>query len=217
MPGPLPAVLPLLDAGVAAAGLGDLVEAMASAGARWVEYRDKEADDRTALARAARLQDRCRALGLTLLVNDRVDVALAVGAGVHLGQQDLPADVARRLLGEAAVIGLSVDTVGEALTAARLPVDYLALGPVFATVTKGDAGPVVGLEGLAAVRDAVETPLVAIGGITPDNAAAVTAAGADCVAAVSSIVGSPDPAAAMAALRAAAEDGLARRRTAGGR
>lgn len=214
----IPPILPVLDAGLAGDRLLELTEQVAAGGAEWIEFRDKVGDDRGRYERAVRVAEICARTGLELLVNDRADVALAVGArGVHLGQRDLPPDAARKLLGPDAVIGLSVDTADEAQAAVRLAVDYVALGPIFATASKHDTGPVVGVERLHAVRAALDRdmPLVAIGGITPQNAAAVTTAGGDCVAVVSSILGARDPAVATADLLRAAREGLARRRDAG--
>jgi thiamine-phosphate pyrophosphorylase len=127
--------------------------------------------------------------GVHLIINDRVDIALATGAtGVHLGQDDLPPEAARRLLGEDAVIGYSTHSVAQALEAARMPIDYLAIGPVFTTSTKENPDPVVGLEGLRSVKAAIGSlPLVAIGGIKPANTAEVLAAGADSVAMISGL------------------------------
>ena len=129
-----------------------------------------------------------RPRGVRLIVNDRVDVALAAGAdGVHVGQDDLPAESAREILGPMAIIGISTHSLAQAAAAASLPVDYVAIGPVFATSTKANPDPVVGLEGLRAVRAAVTASLVAIGGITLEKAPAVFAAGADSVAVVSDL------------------------------
>jgi thiamine-phosphate pyrophosphorylase len=112
--------------------------------------------------------------------------------GVHLGQDDLPPEAARRLLGSEAIIGYSTHSLAQAQEAATLPIDYLAIGPIFQTSTKSDASPVVGLEGLRAVRNAVgEIPLVAIGGITAENAASVIEAGADSVALISGLLSDP--------------------------
>jgi thiamine-phosphate pyrophosphorylase len=135
--------------------------------------------------------------GLTLIINDRVDVALAVNAaGVHLGQDDLPPEAARQLLGDEAIIGYSTHNIAQAQAAATLPVDYVAIGPifqtstkVFQTSTKANPDPEVGLDGVRAVREAVgNIPLVAIGGITPANAAMVIDAGADSVALISALL-----------------------------
>jgi thiamine-phosphate pyrophosphorylase len=128
-----------------------------------------------------------------LIINDRVDVALALGAdGVHLGQEDMEPRAARELLGENAIIGLSTHNISQVLEAQKAPIDYLAIGPIFSTATKQNASPVVGLAGLAEVRQILkEIPLVAIGGITEANAAEVIHAGADSVAVVSSLLSSP--------------------------
>jgi thiamine-phosphate pyrophosphorylase len=129
-----------------------------------------------------------------LIVNDRVDVALEIGAdGVHVGQQDMDAERARRLLGPGAIIGLSIETVEQARAAVSLDVDYLGVGPVFATATKMDAAPPLGLEGLAQVRAISRRPIVAIGGIGPQNVRQAIHSGADGVAVVSAICAADDP------------------------
>jgi thiamine-phosphate pyrophosphorylase len=132
--------------------------------------------------------------GVPLIINDRADVALAVEAGgVHLGQDDMPPEAARKLMGAAAVVGYSTHSVEQAVAAAKLPIDYLAIGPIFATTTKSDTAPVLGLEGLRAVRHAIgKFPLVAIGGITAANARGVIEAGADSVAVISAVLSHPD-------------------------
>jgi len=124
-----------------------------------------------------------RARGVTLIINDRVDIALALKAdGVHLGQEDLPPEAARRILGPKAIIGFSTHHIPQARMAIDLPVDYIAIGPLFATLTKASTNPAIGLPGLAKVREAIgEFPLVAIGGITAGNALQVLAAGATVV------------------------------------
>jgi thiamine-phosphate pyrophosphorylase len=128
-----------------------------------------------------------------LIINDRVDIALAVGAhGVHLGQDDMPPEAARRLLGAEAIIGYSTHTVEQASAALTLPIDYIAVGPIFQTATKTDTSPVLGLEGLRAARQAIDDfPLVAIGGITRANASEVIRAGADSVAVISALLSDP--------------------------
>jgi len=128
------------------------------------------------------------------MINDRVDVAIAVGAqGVHLGQDDLPPEAARKLLGETAIVGYSTHNVDQALEAVKLPIDYLAIGPIFPTTSKTDTFPVLGLEGLRAVRNATgDFPLVAIGGITHANARDAVEAGADSVAVISALLSDPD-------------------------
>lgn len=132
--------------------------------------------------------------GVQLIINDRVDVALAVRAhGVHLGQDDLPPDAARNLLGAEAIIGYSTHNIEQAIAATKLPIDYLAIGPIFATSTKSDTAPVLGLDGLRAVRRAIsDFPLVAIGGITLANARDVIEAGAGSVALIRALLAHPD-------------------------
>lgn len=183
----------IADADVcAAAGIevDQAARAFAEAGVSHVQLRAKSADGRTFLALADRVATALRGTGATLVVNDRVDVAAAVGAGVHLGQHDLPAGEARRLLGPSAVIGRSTHTPEELARALDEPVSYVAFGPVFVTHTKANPDPVVGLEGLtraAAAAHAAGRPLVAIGGITLATAPSVVAAGADAVAVISAI------------------------------
>jgi thiamine-phosphate pyrophosphorylase len=129
-----------------------------------------------------------------LIINDRVDIALAVGAhGIHLGQDDMPPEAARKLMGEQAVVGYSTHDVKQAIEASKLPIDYLAIGPIFTTSTKSNTAPVLGLEGLQAVRQAIgDFPLVAIGGISQSNAPDVIDAGADSVALISGLLAHSD-------------------------
>jgi thiamine-phosphate pyrophosphorylase len=174
----------------AAAGLPHVeqVEAFARGGARWVQVRDKHAAGRELYEIVVAALAVARPLGVKIVVNDRVDVALAAGAdGAHVGQEDLPAEAARQILGPDRIVGVSTHTAGQAREAARLPVDYVAIGPVFATATKAKPDPVVGLEGVRAARAVVPVPLVAIGGITLEHAPEVIAAGADSVAVVSDL------------------------------
>jgi thiamine-phosphate pyrophosphorylase len=128
--------------------------------------------------------------GVQLIINDRADIALVLGAaGVHLGQDDMPPEAARKLLGPNAIIGYSTHNIEQAIAAINLPIDYLAIGPIFATTTKSDTAPVLGLEGSRAVREAIgRFPLVAIGGITHANAREVIRAGADSVAVISAVL-----------------------------
>lgn len=187
-----------------AAGIdpADAARAFAEAGVSHVQLRAKRLAGGDLLSLADRVSAALRTSGATLIVNDRVDVAAAVGAGVHLGQHDLPVAAARRLLGPAAVIGRSTHTPGELAAALAEPISYVAYGPVFATATKANPDPVVGLGGVAAaarVARVAGRPLVAIGGITLATAAAVTAAGADAVAVISDLVRGPEPPRARAA------------------
>ena len=134
-----------------------------------------------------------RSNNVRLIINDRVDIALALSAdGVHLGQDDLSPDAAREVLGESAIIGFSTHNVEQAIAAARLPVDYIAIGPIFETSSKENPDRVVGLEGLRRVRQAVgRAPLVAIGGIRLENINEVFAAGADSIAGINLLLSNP--------------------------
>jgi thiamine-phosphate pyrophosphorylase len=161
-----------------------------------VQLREKHLSPREFCRQAEEAVRVAHASGARVVVNDRVDVALAVGAdGVHLGQDDLAPEAARRLLGPAAIIGCSTHNVEQAARAASWPVDYVAIGPVFATSSKERPDPVVGLDGLRRVRRSLgDVVLVAIGGITPENARAVLLAGADSVAVIAALVAAPtDP------------------------
>jgi thiamine-phosphate pyrophosphorylase len=143
-----------------------------------------------------------RPASIPLIVNDRLDVALAIEAdGAHVGQDDLPAAMARQILGPERILGVSAETVGQAQQAERDGANYLGVGDVFGTPSKPDAGSPIGIDGLAATVRAVALPVVAIGGITLDNAPAVIAVGAVGVAVISAVVGAADPAAAARQLR----------------
>ena len=164
------------------------------AGVRILQYRHKGPWTRQSWNQCRALAEMAAASGAQFLVNDRADVALLSGAaGVHLGQQDLPPEQARRLMGSR-LIGFSTHSLEQARQGERLgpAVDYLAIGPVFATLTKQNPDPVVGLETVAAVRAAVVRPLVAIGGITLENARAVLDAGADAVAVARDLLANGD-------------------------
>lgn len=171
--------------------LGCVEEALA-AGVTLVQYRAKAADGGVLYAEACRLKELCDKYDVPLIINDRLDIALAVGAaGVHLGQDDLPCAVARRLLGEDFIIGVSAHNPAEAVQAVSEGADYLGCGAVFGTATKHDVAK-LGLENLRAIRKAVAVPMVGIGGITADNYAEVLATGADGAAIVSGILAQDD-------------------------
>ena len=192
----LPALYAIIDTSLTAQPV-DVAATLLSAGVRLLQYRHKAAFERLHREHCCRIAEISRQSGATFLVNDRVDIALMSGAaGVHLGQSDLPPDAARRLMGADKIIGYSTHNEAQAREAESLPVDYVAVGPVFATHTKENPDPVVGLAGVAAVRRLVSKPLVAIGGITRDNAASVLAAGADSLAVVRDLLSAPDIAAA---------------------
>lgn len=186
--------------------LGDIVAQAVAGGVTLVQLRDKAAGGRALLEEARALSALLAPLGVPLIVNDRVDVAVAAGAaGCHVGQSDLPAAAARALLGRDAILGVSLDAVDQLADLDPALVDYVAHGPFAATATKPDAGGPVGAEGLAAVRRLSALPLVAIGGIDAGNAGLAIGAGADGVAVVSAIVAAADPRAASRRLRAAVE------------
>jgi len=180
----------------------EVVAAAVAGGASVVQLREKRATTRQFVELARALLGLLRPLGVPLIINDRVDVALAAGAdGVHVGQDDMdPRDV-RGLIGPDKILGLSVTGADEARAARGMPVDYLGAGPVFATATKKDAGAPQGISGLATMLALAEVPVVAIGAITADNAAAVMDAGVSGLAVVSAICSAPDPRAAAQVLR----------------
>ena len=183
----LPRVYPITDTQISGLSHADQVRLLADGGATFVQLREKNLP---ALNFYREAKAATEISGVQIIINDRADVALAVKAvGVHLGQDDLPPEAARTLLGDEAIIGYSTHNIVQAQAAASLPVDYIAIGPIFRTTTKANADPEVGLNGLRAVRKAIgDIPLVAIGGITPENAPAVIEAGADSVAVISGLL-----------------------------
>jgi thiamine-phosphate pyrophosphorylase len=182
--------------------LEEVVAAAVRGGVTAVQLREKACPTREFLALARRLKDKLDAAGVPLIINDRADVALAVGAaGAHFGQDDLPFPDARRLLGPGAVIGLSIETPGQAAEAEGWDAAYLGVSPVFATPTKTDAKMPWGLDGLRRLRTLTRHRLVAIGGINAANASQVLEAGADGLAVVSAICSADDAEAAARALR----------------
>jgi len=194
-----------LVAGDDAVGGRDLVDVVASAvrgGVSLVQLRDKTASDAAMIAQARSLKGLLAPLGVLLIVNDRLEVALAAGAaGLHLGQDDMaPAD-ARRALGPEAILGVSAGDAAEAKIADPAVVDYVGVGPVYPTGSKADAGEAIGLEGLRALAALLAPPVAAIGGIQAANAAEVMACGVQGVAVVSAICGARDPEAAARAFR----------------
>lgn len=183
--------------------LADVVAAAVQGGVTCVQLREKQLGTREFLAQALILKALLTPLRIPLVINDRIDIALACGAdGVHLGQNDLPADEARKLLPPGVFVGWSVESMDDVQQSAALPVDYLGVSPIFSTPTKTDTKDPWGLEGLAVVRAATPLPLVAIGGIHTGNAREVLRAGADGLAVVSALCTAEDPRAAAAALRA---------------
>ena len=186
----IPKIYPITDVRLSGLSHTEQTKRLIDGGARIVQFREKDSapldwfdDARTAVGM-------CRQSKVISIVNDRADIALAIGAdGVHLGQTDLPPDAARRILGEQAIIGYSTHTIEQVREAAKFDIDYLAFGPIFKTATKEQTDEVVGLETLARVRMiAGSLPLVAIGGIDLGNAGSVFAAGADSIAVISALM-----------------------------
>ncbi len=191
----LPKLYAITDARLSGLPHAEQVARLADGGATLVQLREKHASPRDFFREAEAALRVARERGVRVVVNDRADVALACGAGgVHLGQDDLPPEAARRLLGDQFIVGYSTHDLGQLAEAARLPVDYVAFGPVFPTRSKENPDPVVGLELLARARRALppSIPLVAIGGITRENARAALDAGADSVAVIGALVSEPD-------------------------
>ena len=179
-----------------------IVREAVAGGVTCVQLREKNCSTREFLEEARAAQAALRGTGVPLIVNDRVDVALAIGAdGVHLGQQDMPIADARRLGPPGWIIGVSAESVADAVRAERDGADYVGVSPVFATPTKADHAAPLGLDGLRRLRAAVKLPLVAIGGIHAGNARETVRAGADGLAVVSAIVAADDPRAAAEILR----------------
>lgn len=172
-------------------------------GADAIQLRDKQASGGRMYQAALRLRELTREAGVPLIVNDRIDIALAAGAdGVHVGQEDLPASVARRLLGPGKILGVSAGSVEEAVRAERDGADYLGVGPVYdARGTKPDAREPAGLGLLEQIRGCTRLPIVAIGGIRDENARQVLEAGAGAVAVISAVAGAEDIADAAARLK----------------
>ncbi|MCI0547254.1 MAG: thiamine phosphate synthase [Candidatus Rokubacteria bacterium] len=173
-----------------------ILKAVIAGGCRLVQLREKRLPPAELWPLAVRLRERCRAAGATLIVNDRVDLAIALGAdGVHVGQDDLPAPVARRILPPGMLLGVSTHSDAQARRALAAGADYVAVGSMFPTGSK-EGFDLVGPELVRRLRPEIPVPLVAIGGITPENVGEVIAAGADAVAVISAVSGSPDPEAA---------------------
>lgn len=196
MPFEIPKLYPITDRRLSGLSHAEQAARLIEGGAAFIQLREKHLSPREFYREAEEALKVARARGVKLIINDRADIALALGAdGVHLGQDDMPPFAARALLGEGAVVGFSTHSVEQAIAAARMPIDYVAVGPIFATTSKEKPDPVVGLEGLRRVREAVgvSVKLVAIGGVTRENAPSVLAAGADSVAVISALLRPEDP------------------------
>lgn len=189
----LPSIYPITDAAISGLTHTEQVRRLASGGATLIQLRDKSASAREFFEEAAAAVNLGREIGVKIIINDRLDIALAAHAdGVHLGQEDISPIEARRIMGADVIIGYSTHSVEQAQTAIGLPIDYLAFGPVFPTTTKANPDPVVGTGVIAEIkRISEDLPLVAIGGIGPGEVAAVLNAGADSVAMISGLLHEP--------------------------
>ncbi len=190
----LPKIYPITDTRISGLSHLDQLRRLNEGGASLVQLRGKTETPREFYKAAAEAVDFARAAGMLVIINDRADISLAAGAdGVHLGQNDLSPVQARKLLGKRSIIGFSTHSVEQARAALELPIDYIAVGPIFATSTKSDHEALVGLAGLRSVREAIGAlPLVAIGGINRGNSVLAFEAGADSVAMISDLLSDPD-------------------------
>jgi thiamine-phosphate pyrophosphorylase len=171
----------------------EVCDILLSAGVRLIQYRNKHAESRAACEHCVEIARRARAAGARFIVNDRADIAVASGAdGVHVGQDDLPVELARNVVGAGKWVGYSTHGLEQISLADQTSADYIAYGPVFSTASKENPDPVVGIEGVRRARAATRQPLVAIGGITLENVLEVLAAGADSVAVISDLLRAPD-------------------------
>ena len=189
----LPKIYPITDTRISGLSHLEQVEPLYDGGARFIQLREKQASPREFYDAAKAVMDLACERGISVIINDRVDIALALKAdGVHLGQDDLPPEHARNILGPDAIIGFSTHSLAQAQAAIKLPVDYIGYGPIFTTTTKENPDAVVGLDGLREIRQAIgDFPLVAIGGITEDRLTSVFDAGADSAAIIGAILADP--------------------------
>ena len=190
----LPKLYVILDAALLNNSPHDCAQELAAAGVRLMQYRDKSASARHLLQTSRELVSSLTSHGVSLVVNDRPDVAaLAGAAGVHVGQEDLEPEQVRAVVGKEIWVGVSTHNLDQFRRAAATSADYIAVGPIFATTSKQNPDPVVGLEFISQVRTLTDKPIVAIGGITLERAASVIAAGADCVAVIRDVVYAAKP------------------------
>jgi len=181
----------ITDASLSRAGNASDVRSAVSAGVKVIQYRNKCSNTKEMYEEALKLKSICK--GAHFLINDRVDIALGINAdGVHIGGEDLPYKVARKLLGRKKIIGITVKSVNEARQAQRLGADYIGVSPIFATNTKKDAGKPAGITLIEKIKDVVSIPVIAIGGINLSNAKEVISAGADGLCAISAVVTKPN-------------------------
>ncbi|HEY8205379.1 MAG TPA: thiamine phosphate synthase [Pyrinomonadaceae bacterium] len=189
----LPRIYPITDITVSGLSHAEQVSRLIDGGAALIQLRDKHSWPKDFLREAEAALEIARRNNVRVIINDRVDIALALDAdGVHLGQSDMPVDAARALLGSESIIGFSAHNIAQVERASALPVNYIAFGPIFDTHTKSDHEPVVGLPQLSVAKQILtETPLVAIGGIAGDNFLETLRAGADSVAIISHLLSEP--------------------------
>ena len=186
-------VYPITNVRLTRLSHAEQVTRLIEGGATLIQLREKDLSPREFFREAQAAIEVARPHGVRIIINDRVDIALALHAdGVHLGQHDMPPQAARSILGDEALIGFSTHTPAQAISACAFPINYLAIGPIFLTSSKKDPEPVVGLAGLQEVSNTVgDFPLVAIGGITPENIEDVFKAGADCAAVLGALLADP--------------------------
>ncbi len=189
----LPKVYPITDTDLSGLSHAEQVDRLIAGGATLIQLRDKHAAPCDFYRQAEAALQIARKHYVRLIINDRVDIALALGAdGVHLGQADIPVKAARRLLGEGAIVGISAHNLAQVEQATTMPVDYVAFGPIFKTSTKENPDPVAGVDALLTVRTiAGALPVVAIGGITMANAEEAWRSGADAVSSIAALVSDP--------------------------
>jgi thiamine-phosphate pyrophosphorylase len=202
MPFKVPRVYPITDRNLSGLSHLEQVKQLIHGGATLIQLREKDLDPLDFYREAEPALKYARARGVQLIINDRVDLAHALKAdGVHLGQTDLPPGAARAILGNQAIIGFSTHNLRQAMAASGLPVDYLAVGPIFSTSSKKEPDPVIGLDGLRRIRATIDQlPIVAIGGITAASAQSVIKAGADSVAMISALFSTGNAASSLAEL-----------------
>ena len=190
----LPKIYPITDTRISKLSHVAQVEKLIEGGATFIQLREKYAAPQDFYEAAKLALKYARTHGVKIIINDRLDIALALGAdGVHLGQDDLPPEKVRQILGKKAIIGFSTHNLEQAIRAAELPIDYLAIGPVYATKTKENPDQTVGLEGIEIVRKAVgDFPIVAIGGISYQNLQSIFDSGANAAAIISDLIGDAD-------------------------
>jgi thiamine-phosphate pyrophosphorylase len=186
----------------------ELARLAITGGADTIQYREKGGETREMIRIAGQMQALCKSTGVTFIINDRVDVAIASDAdGVHLGQNDFPIPLARKLLGEKAIIGGSAATLEEARKCLLEGADYIGFGPVYLTTSKEDAGPISGLDLLKQVVEEISLPIIAIGGLTKDNTFPVIQLGVHGIAVISAVCCQKDPGEATKCIRGLMEAG----------